>query len=141
MTDNQKKLVIKLRSDGLSYNEISRNVQISLNTVKSFCKRNGIIPATDKENISENSTSDFCRYCGKPIKSVPHHREKIFCSRECGLKWWHEHPEKLNRKSLYSFICPSCGKEFSAYGNKGRKYCSHQCYIKARFGGSANEIQ
>ncbi|RXM53885.1 RNA polymerase subunit sigma-70, partial [Clostridium tetani] len=26
-----------------------------------------------------------------------------------------------------------CGKEFSAYGNKNRKYCSHNCYIRDRF--------
>ncbi len=26
------------------------------------------------------------------------------------------------------------GKEFFVHGNKGRKYCSHQCYIADRFG-------
>lgn len=26
-----------------------------------------------------------------------------------------------------------CGKAFVAYGNKDRKYCSHDCYIRDRF--------
>lgn len=141
MTDNQKRLVIKLRSEGLSYKEISRNSQIPLNTVKSFCKRNAINPENDKETITETNRSDFCRNCGKPIMSIPHHRARKFCSRECGLEWWHEHPEKGNRKAMYQIVCSGCGQTFSSYGNKNRKYCSHQCYINTRFGGSANEIQ
>lgn len=38
------------------------------------------------------------------------------------------------------FVCPSCGREFTAYGNAGRKYCCHPCYIAARFkGGECRE--
>ena len=33
--------------------------------------------------------------------------------------------------------CPACGKTFSAYGKRNRKYCSHECYIIDRFGGVA----
>ena len=33
--------------------------------------------------------------------------------------------------------CPSCGSTFYAYGNRNRKYCSHECYVEARFGGAA----
>jgi len=32
-----------------------------------------------------------------------------------------------------TMTCARCGKEFTSYGNKNRKYCSHDCYIKARF--------
>ena len=36
--------------------------------------------------------------------------------------------------------CARCGKPFTAYGNAGRKYCSHSCYIADRFkGGDGNE--
>lgn len=37
------------------------------------------------------------------------------------------------RKAFYPLICAECGKEFLSYGNRKRKYCSHACYIKARF--------
>jgi len=34
---------------------------------------------------------------------------------------------------MYPAVCVRCGKEFLSYGNRKRKYCSHDCYIKARF--------
>ncbi|MCI9560414.1 MAG: hypothetical protein HFG52_14545 [Lachnospiraceae bacterium] len=59
---------------------------------------------------------------------------------ECRVKWWHEHPEKIKQRAVYSFTCAGCGKPFTAYGNSRRKYCSHECYIRNRFkGGDAGE--
>ena len=40
-----------------------------------------------------------------------------------------------NTAPHYHFICRGCGKKFTSYSNKSRKYCSHECYIKHRFGG------
>lgn len=47
---------------------------------------------------------------------------------------------ELEKKAYYVFACASCGKKFESYGNKSRKYCSHACYIDARFneGGEHN---
>lgn len=42
MTDNQKAQIIKLRVAGNGYGKIARTLGISLNTVKSFCRRNDI---------------------------------------------------------------------------------------------------
>ena len=71
--------------------------------------------------------------CASPVEQVPGHKKKIFCCKDCCVKWWNSHPDRVNRKAIYSFVCPTCGKEFTAYGNKGRKYCSHECYVRARF--------
>lgn len=46
-----------------------------------------------------------------------------------------------NRPEYYHLICRHCKKEFISYGNKERKYCSHNCYIRERFGGDKNEKQ
>ena len=43
--------------------------------------------------------------------------------------------EDVDRRAIYECVCECCGKTFSSYGNKNRKYCSHSCYIKGRFGG------
>ena len=51
-------------------------------------------------------------------------------------RWWNSHLHLVKRKAMYDFVCPTCGKSFSAYGNRNRKYCSHECYIEARFGGA-----
>jgi hypothetical protein len=37
------------------------------------------------------------------------------------------------KKAYYFQFCQFCGAEFAAYGNCNRKYCSHECYINARF--------
>ncbi|MDD7161200.1 MAG: hypothetical protein SPF69_06865 [Candidatus Ornithospirochaeta sp.] len=34
----------------------------------------------------------------------------------------------------YTKVCTCCGSEFFSY-RRDRKYCSHECYIKARFRG------
>ena len=41
-------------------------------------------------------------------------------------------------KSKFS-VCPICGKTFMSHKNAKRKYCSHECYIKDRFGGGQHE--
>ena len=45
----------------------------------------------------------------------------------------HETELNIKEESVYKYQCPNCGTEFSCYGNKRRKYCSHDCYIKSRF--------
>jgi len=42
----------------------------------------------------------------------------------------------MNRKAVYPVVCAHCARPFESYGNAGRKYCSHGCYIAARFGPS-----
>ena len=47
------------------------------------------------------------------------------------MSWWHAHPEKIERRAVYTFTCQTCGIGFEAYGNNHRKYCSRACYQKA----------
>lgn len=133
MDNTTKQKIINLRKSGLGYTKISQILNMSVNTVKSFCRRNNIT-ITD---ISQNT--EFCRQCGKPVTTLPGHKEKKFCSDVCRMKWWKENPSKIKRKAFYSFVCPTCGKTFNAYGNSHRKYYSHSCYISDRFGGNYNE--
>lgn len=60
-------------------------------------------------------------------------KEKIFCSDSCRMKWWNSHQELVDRKAEYDFVRRNCGRLFTAYGNKERKYCSHRCYIEHRY--------
>ena len=62
-------------------------------------------------------------------------KPKRFCSSRCRNKWWNSNLDKVNKKANYEFTCVRCHKTFTAYGNKGRKYCCHECYIADRFGG------
>ena len=132
MTEKQKAEIVRMRGDGVSYKQISDVLSLSVNTIKSYCKRNNILK-TD----SEKALYASCLQCGKPVIQKEKTKRRKFCSDVCRRKWWNAHPEQVNRKALYKNRCECCGKEFEAYGNNHRKYCSHECYINARFKGGA----
>lgn len=126
MTDEQRKQIIALRREGVGYGRIATELNLSINTIKSFCRRNSLVAQT---------AEGVCETCGKPIHQNPKRKRKRFCSDACRNKWWNAHLNLIKRKAVYTFTCPTCGKEFTTYGNRHRKFCSHACYIAHRFGG------
>jgi len=139
MTYEQREANTRLRLGGYGYNRISQHLGINESTVKAFCRRHGlkkedlVLPSVMEESIGKLPTC-YCKNCGTKIIQQPGHKKKKFCSNHCRNTWWNAHLEEVNRRAVYDFICPTCGKPFSAYGNRNRKYCGHSCYIKDRFG-------
>jgi endogenous inhibitor of DNA gyrase (YacG/DUF329 family) len=129
MTEAQKQQIRLRRAKGDSYAAIARALGISENTVKSYCRRNNIVVAINPE---QTIVTDVCANCGRPLNHTQGAKHRRFCSDKCRMAWWKAHPEAVNRKALYRFICPTCGTEFEAYGNAGRKYCSRSCFGAAR---------
>lgn len=135
MNEQQKYEICKLRNEGLGYTKIAKEVRISVNTVKSFFHRN-----RNKEPMIKNKDIvGYCENCGKAVIQVKGRKKKRFCSDKCRNEWWNNHKDMVNHRAIYDFTCKYCGKKFSAYGNSNRKFCSHSCYIKDRFGGDAYE--
>lgn len=134
LTDEQKRQIRILRKDGFSYDKIAGLLSLSENTVKSFCRRNGLTGTTGYVQ-KYDPTKHFCPQCGLPVKQNPGRKLKKFCSDECRRRFWNSHLDQVDRKAIYKFECAFCHKVFSAYGNAGRKYCSHKCYIDDRYGG------
>lgn len=117
-----------MRSQGYSYGKIAMALGISENTVKTYCRRNRLV----KDGVVAVS---ICKQCGCPMAAGTTRR---FCSDKCRAAWWRSnHTDKA--KTTYEIKCAFCGKPFVSLGNKARKYCSHQCYIAARFGGDSHE--
>jgi endogenous inhibitor of DNA gyrase (YacG/DUF329 family) len=143
MTKEQKLQIAKLRTDGYGYSRIAQTLDISVNTVKSFCRRNQLTGKTTvdipkvQEQVAEGK--HFCKYCGVSIEQNQGRKEKKFCSDKCRMKWWNNNLDKVKRKAVYEFTCPHCKKHFTVYGNSRRKYCSHECYVIDRFGGGQDE--
>ena len=135
MTRQEQEEIIRLRDRGRTYAEIAETTGIPVSTLKSFFRRN----VRKKEALPVAPDADHCRECGKELVQNPKVKRRIFCSRSCREKWWKEHADTINRKAVYSFTCPCCGAPFTAYGNAHRKYCSHACYIRHRFGGGSHE--
>lgn len=137
MTVEEKGRIAELRRAGMGYFKISQTLGINQNTVKTFCRRNNLTGKPSEappENYGIRERS--CQYCGGAVVQFPGRKEKKFCSDACRSKWWNAHLGQANRKAMYDYTCPHCGRRFSAYGNRKRKYCSHECYIAERFGGA-----
>lgn len=137
MTDRQKDRIRQMRADGFGYMKIAQELGISENTVKSFCQRKGL--GAEKIKVAVPSADGICPCCGAEVEQNPGRKAKKFCSDKCRNKWWNSHPDKVERKARYEFVCAYCKKPFTAYGNAGRKYCCHACYVADRFGGGADE--
>ena len=75
MNDMQKSQIINMRAAGIGYKAIAKNLDISENTVKSFCRRNNltstemIVPVPITENSAEVVLCKTVgRQCHKTIK-------------------------------------------------------------------------
>lgn len=78
MTDEQKQQIIALRRDGAGYDRIAARLQISINTVRSFCRRHSLVA---------KSEASVCEQCGKPIEQNPGRKRKRFCSHACYIAY------------------------------------------------------
>ena len=127
MTKEQKTLILYYREQHMTYRQIGEKLGLSPDTVKTFCRRN-----TPQEDRTETSTSSQCRNCGAPVHPLPGRRERLFCSPACRTVYWRKH-NLLGKDPRY---CAGCGALLTG-GSASRKYCSHACYIRHRFGSSA----
>ncbi len=124
MTEIEKNKILMLRANGKTYADISKIMGINRNTISSFLRR-----CNDEIKPVDTGSDSFCKQCGKPIVQVPHRKEKKFCSDVCRMKWWKNHPEMLQVKSIK--ICKFCGKEFHPK-RKSQILCSKSCAAKER---------
>lgn len=120
MTSEQKSEIMDMRGQGLGYKDIAEKLCMPIGTVKSFLSRE----ASKVKNT-------YCKNCGAKLKQTNGHRQKSFCSQKCRLQWWNSHPEAHRLKAFYNSVCLRCGRDFAAYGNNHRKYCSRDCYLQA----------
>lgn len=142
MNDMQKSKIINMRAEGFGYRLIAKELDISENTIKSFCRRNNL---TRSDQIVPTSMPNhpiekvLCKNCGKAVPQNDKRKKKQFCSDKCRMTWWNSHREEVHHKNIVTKVCPGCKNEFQVYGKTDRKYCSHACYITDRFGGGKDE--
>ena len=126
MTAEQQRRIRMLRKEGIGYKRIAVELNLSLNTVKSFCRR-------DKECGLETEeqtvfTGPQCQNCGKVIHLTDGKRERRFCSGACRVAYWRSQAAPRGEKK-----CLECGTVLKGH-DASRKYCCHACYIAHRFG-------
>lgn len=145
MTETMGKQIIQLRLKGLGYQTIGTIVGTSKENVRYYCKTHGLMGKADLVALNHEECKKYpenCKYCGGKIMRNRYSGTKLFCSDKCRRSWWKEHPEKSqhSKKATHECKCAYCKRIFHSYGNGGRKYCSHDCYIKDRFWADSNKV-
>lgn len=78
--------IIELFNSGKKMIDISRELNIPYNTVKSIVRRrNG---SEKKEEVVVTKSANVCLCCGKEITFVEGKKKRIFCSSNCRVKYW-----------------------------------------------------
>lgn len=124
----QKEAIVKLNQHGMAVAMIARLLGLEPSSVRSHLARN------TNQRLVTKSVEDgrWCRWCGDPIATQATGRPESFCCSEHRRAWWTAHPEAKRRTATYTFTCIGCGTTFTAYGNKHRRYCRHECYVTHR---------
>lgn len=138
MTGYQAKQIRDFRMRGAGYKAIAAVTGLSRDIVRNYCKSHGLdgYPEELSVNMTEQIRKGLaCQNCGTPLIRPRTGRPRRFCSDRCRYEWWGVHSSELRSGSdaNYKYTCAHCGREFTAYGNAHRKYCSHDCYVQDRY--------
>lgn len=133
MTGEQKQRIQDMRLQGTAYSQIADLLGLSVNTVKSFCRRNSINACNASNDTGNEDNKEKCKQCGNRLTQPTKGKARTFCSDQCRYAWWNSHRHQPDRKASHRLTCTYCGREFISYGNPNRKYCCHACYTSHRF--------
>lgn len=139
MTHEEKKQIGKMRAAGMSYTRIAEALDISINSVKSYCQRHGLgadsAPETHSYLVTAcppQSEATACEQCGSRVLQQAGRKKRRFCSDACRQAWWASHRGELRHKTEHHFVCEYCGIQFSRYGVSERRFCSRSCAASSR---------
>lgn len=121
MTSAQIEQVIRLQEAGKGYRTIASELGLSINSVKSWCRRHPV----------EETPVNGCKQCSAPLIQFPGKRKRFYCSDRCRYLWWAAHPECGGHRVEYKHVCRYCGAEFTN-NRKAAEYCGRSCFAKAR---------
>lgn len=152
MTEEQGIQIVKLRGQGLGYKQIAGMVNLSRDSVRSYCKTRGLTGYVSAVRMNMKDMMDrgaACGFCGGPMKKAATGRPRRFCCEECRRRYWKGHRAEIKKSesAIYIRECLYCHETFESYGNKNRKFCCHDHYIKYRFyedgkkGGNEDGVQ
>lgn len=92
MTASQYERIAEMRLQNYPYSFIGRALDLSPNTVKSICRRQGIEAEGPRKTKIEKQNVLFCKNCHKLLPGRVR-KDAIFCSDYCRSEW-----RRKNRK-------------------------------------------
>ena len=85
MQEEMLSRIAELRELNYSYQFIADRLGLSMNTVKSICRRKQYTAVGERKTKAEKLNPAVCAYCSKPISL---NNGKKFCSDYCRVMWW-----------------------------------------------------
>lgn len=79
MKKQETEKITQMRLNGATPTEIARNLNLSVNTIKSHIRRHPEISAAGK-----------CLFCGVPVVQPEGRKMKKFCSDRCRISYWNQ---------------------------------------------------
>jgi len=86
LTVQQLEQIAALRQRNFPYSFIGRELGLSPNTVKSVCRRKGLLAAGSRKTKAEKETAVLCKNCRKPLPEGAR-SDAVFCSDACRTQW------------------------------------------------------
>ena len=87
MDDRQRQQIRELREEGYGYGRIAQILEISENTIKTYCRRHGL-GGVATNPVSSEGKKQYCPCCKRVLELIPGRKPKKFCSDKCRMKWW-----------------------------------------------------
>lgn len=94
MTAQQRESIAELRAKNFPYSFIGKALNLSPNTVKSICRRNGYVAHGERKTKAEKQSVVLCKNCRKPFPEGTR-TDAVFCSDYCRTVW-----RRNNRKII-----------------------------------------
>lgn len=93
-----------MRLDGIGYKQIASTLVLPLGSVKSYCKRNGLVgigAVVAMNNEVSVWLGLICKNCGRRLRHTAGKRRKVFCSDKCRKEHWSLNNEVKNDDRTY----------------------------------------
>lgn len=134
MSEQEKQYIVKQRAMGKSFVQIGRELGRGESSVRYVfnhimdeeTKADEVIPTAFLG--TGTSGTPKCRYCGREFMRPAMGGKQLFCSARCRNAWGNEQ----KRRTPYSRVCEQCGREFTAFGNPHKRFCSRKCFADSR---------
>lgn len=90
MTAQQLETIAALRQHNYPYSFIGRELGLSVNTVKSVCRRKGLVTVCSRKTKAEKASALLCKNCRKPLPDGTR-QGAAFCCDFCRTEWRRKH--------------------------------------------------
>lgn len=143
MSEQEKQYIVKQRALGKSFVQIGRELGRGESSVRYVfhhimdegTKADEVIPTAFLG--TGTSGTPKCRYCGREFMRPALGGKQLFCSARCRNAWGNEQ----KRRTPYSRVCEQCGREFTAFGNPHKRFCSRKCFADSRKAAQVMEVR